>query len=1044
MPSRRAFNPSSILSALLVLAVFSPWAWSQEPNEQDLQFFETKIRPVLVEHCYECHSAEAATQGKLRGGLQLDSPAATLRGGDSGPAIVVHEPDESLIVAAMKYEEFEMPPSGKLSEQTIADFEKWIADGAVDPRTSNSEPTPNKIDIDAGRTFWSFQPLDRSAAPSGSAWSKNLVDPYIEARMKDKGLRGNDTASPRVLIRRAWFDLIGLPPTPDEIRKWTERLSAGTDTANPVNREAYAEMLDELLDSPHYGERWARHWMDVARFAESFGYEQDYNRPNAYHYRDFLIQAFNQDLPFDQFVQWQLAGDELAPENPLALMATGFLGAGAFPTQLTEAEFESARYDELDDIVSTSGVAFLGLSIGCARCHDHKYDPITAEDYYRFAANFTTTIRSEMQLDLNPEENRAKREDYEAELASLQAKLETYESEQLPPAFRQWLSDTPLDSTTTSPWSLLSGSLTSTAKTTFTLQPDGSLLATGKAPAGEVLTFETDLNLSEFKALRLETLTDPSLPRGGPGRAPNGNFALGDIRVFKISKEKSSTPTRLKISRALATHEQNNHSLSVAASFDDDRVSGWAVDGQIGKSQAAVFWLEQSHDLQPGDRLRIELELNHPNTQHTIGRLRFSVSQREEPPVAVGGEGMPAPVRAAIEEQVAKTDEQAPSWTVAMDWFRTTQPEWIALRQALDQKTAEGAPQTLSTVMVCSEGLPHLSHHADGRGFPHFYPETHLLRRGDPEQKVKVVEAGFVSVLVPADQSESHWHLSPPSEDWRTSYRRASLAQWLTDVDQGAGSLVARVAVNRLWQHHFGRGIVATPNDFGNAGDRPTHPHLLDALSAELIAQNWRLKPLHKQIMMSQTYMQSTDFDEERSRLDPDNLYWWRRAPRRLEAEAIRDSMLAVSDTLDPKMYGPGSLDTNMNRRSVYFMIKRSQLIPTMMLFDWPEHLVSIGRRSTTTIAPQALMFMNSPQGRRFSEALLKQVANSEPDARLQQLFMRCYGRLPTPREASMSEAFIDQQTEFYGDAKVNSPEQRAWADLCQTLLSSSEFIYID
>jgi len=405
---------------------------------------------------------------------------------------------------------------------------------------------------------------------------------------------------------------------------------------------------------------------------------------------------------------------------------------------------------------------------------------------------------------------------------------------------------------------------------------------------------------------------------------------------------------------------------------------------------------------------------------------------------------MPAPVRAAVEEQVAKTDEQAPSWTVAMDWFRTTQPEWIALRQTLDQKTAEGPPQTLSTVMVCSEGLPHLSHHADGRGFPHFYPETHLLRRGDPEQKVKVVEAGFVSVLVPADQSESHWQLSPPSEDWRTSYRRASLAQWLTDVDQGAGSLVARVAVNRLWQHHFGRGIVATPNDFGNAGDRPTHPRLLDALSAELIAQNWRLKPLHKQIMMSQTYMQSTDFDEERSRLDPDNLYWWRRAPRRLEAEAIRDSMLAVSDTLDPKMYGPGSLDTNMKRRSVYFMIKRSQLIPTMMLFDWPEHLVSIGRRSTTTIAPQALMFMNSPQGRRFSEALLKQVANSEPDARLQQLFMRCYGRLPTPREASMSEAFIDQQTEFYGDAKVNSPEQRAWADLCQTLLSSSEFIYID
>jgi hypothetical protein len=1044
MPSPRVLDHHTLLCSLFMMGLMSPFAGSQEIDEQDLQFFETKIRPVLVEHCYECHSAEAAERGKLRGGLRLDSPAATLRGGDSGPALEVHKPDESLLIAALKYEDFEMPPSGKLSDTTISDFEKWIKDGAVDPRTSTSEPVPTKIDIDAGRAFWSFQPLDRSPPPEGTAWSKNRIDSYIEARFRAQGLHGNDTAAPRVLIRRAWFDLLGLPPTPDEMQIWTDRLSAGASREAPINRAAYSQMLDELLDRPQYGERWARHWMDVARFAESFGYEQDYNRPNAYHYRDFLIQAFNQDLPFDQFVQWQLAGDELAPQNPLALMATGFLGAGAFPTQLTEAEFESARYDELDDIVSTTGVAFLGLSLGCARCHDHKYDPITAEDYYRFAANFTTTIRSELQLDLNPDENRAKREAYETELKALQAQLKTFEAERLPSAFRQWLSETPLDATTASPWSVLSGPLASSANTTFTLQSDGSYLATGKAPAGEVLTFEADLSLAPMTAFRLEALADPSLPRGGPGRAPNGNFALGDIRVFRIPKDSPSTPARLKLSRAKATHEQNNHSLSVAASLDDDRVSGWAVDGQIGKSQAAVFWLENPSSLKPGDRLRVELELNHPNSQHTIGRLRFAVSQLDEPPVEVGGEGIPALVREAIEAQVAKLDEQAPSWDVAIDWFRTTQPEWTKVRQALDQKISEGPPQTLATVMVCSEGLPHLSHHADGRGFPHFYPETHLLRRGDPEQKVKVVEAGFVSVLVPPDQKESHWQLSPPSEDWRTSYRRASLAQWLTDVEQGAGALVARVAANRLWQHHFGRGIVATPNDFGEAGDRPTHPQLLDALASELIQQDWRLKPLHKQIMMSQTYMQSTEFDEQRSKLDPDNHTWWRRVPRRLEAEAIRDSMLAVSDTLDPRMYGPGSLDMNMNRRSVYFMIKRSELIPTMMLFDWPEHLVSIGRRSTTTIAPQALMFMNSPQGRRVSESLLNQVSEWEGEARLQQLLLRSYGRAPSAREASILLAFIDRQAASYSNAQVNAPEQRAWVDLCQTLLSSSEFIYID
>ncbi|MEC7355907.1 MAG: DUF1553 domain-containing protein, partial [Planctomycetota bacterium] len=269
-------------------------------------------------------------------------------------------------------------------------------------------------------------------------------------------------------------------------------------------------------------------------------------------------------------------------------------------------------------------------------------------------------------------------------------------------------------------------------------------------------------------------------------------------------------------------------------------------------------------------------------------------------------------------------------------------------------------------------------------------------------------------------------------------------ANWLTDVNEGAGALVARVAVNRLWQHHFGRGLVATPNDFGEAGERPSHPQLLETLAAQLVAGDWQLKPLHKQIMLSQTYMQSTEYDEERASIDPDNQTWWRRMPRRLEAEAIRDSMLSVSNTLDPRMYGPGSLDANMNRRSIYFFIKRSQLIPTMMLFDWPEHLVSIGRRSTTTIAPQALMFMNSPQGRRIAESLYEQVVALESEDKLEQLFLRCYGRPPSEQEARISLQFLQKQTEAYSSEALNDAEKRAWIDLCQTLLGSSEFIYID
>ena len=1042
MQKRQNLCPSLALNLLGLLVVGTTPLHSQEADDPRLAFFESKIRPALIEHCYECHSVEAAEKGKLRGGLLLDSSPAMLKGGESGPALIAHKPAESLLISAMRYDDFEMPPSGQLPDSVIEDFEAWILDGAYDPRSTPTESTKRKIDLDAGRQFWSFQPLDTPVPPEGTSWSHNDIDRHIESKFNEKGLHGNPTASPRVLVRRAWFDLLGIPPTPAEVTHWAARLSEGTEPGTPINRLAYSEMLDTLLDKPQYGERWARHWMDVARFAESFGYEQDYNRPNAYHYRDFLIQAFNQDLPFDQFVRWQIAGDELAPENPLALMATGFLGAGVFPTQLTEAEFESARYDELDDMVSTTGVAFLGLSIGCARCHDHKFDPITAEDYYRFAANFTTTIRTEVKLDLNPDENQKKREQYEADLERLKQELAAYESDTLVKEFQKWLDDTPLDPETTAAWNLMSGKLSSSANSQFTLQSDGSLLATGSAPAGEVLTYETEIGVSNAKAIRLEALSHASLPRSGPGRAPNGNFALGDIRIFKVVPGES--PQRIQLARGQATHQQNNDSLSVAASLDDNLVSGWAVDGQIGKSQAAVFWFENPDELKQGDSIRIELELNHPNTQHTLGCVRFSVSQQETPPIEVGIEGIPAKVRAAIEAQMAERDPDTESWKVALGWFRGTQPDWLKLKENLDKRVAEGPPQNLSTVLISSEGLPHLSHHADGRGFPHFYPETHMLRRGDPEQKVKVVDAGFVSVLIPGNLNESEWHLSPPAPDSRLSYRRSSLANWLTDVNEGAGVLVARVAVNRLWQHHFGRGLVATPNDFGEAGDRPSHPYLLEALASQLVAGDWRLKPLHKQIMLSQTYMQSTEYDEERASIDPDNQTWWRRMPRRLEAEAIRDSMLTVSNTLDSRMYGPGSLDANMNRRSIYFFIKRSQLIPTMMLFDWPEHLVSIGRRSTTTIAPQALMFMNSPQGRRIADSLYEQVVALESEDKLEQLFLRCYGRQPSEQEARISLQFLKKQTDAYSSEALNDTERRAWIDFCQTLLSSSEFIYID
>jgi hypothetical protein len=725
-------------------------ASNRPPRANDragLAFFEEHIRPLLAEHCYQCHSRQAKN---LRGGLRLDSREDWAKGGDNGPVIIAGDPDRSLLIQAVRYtDDLKMPPKGKLSQRQIDLLVRWVRMGAPDPRVSTAVmPTPAKLDGQRGRDHWAFRPLRVSPPPpveDRQRWCRTPIDRFILAGLAGRGLRPNDMADRRTLIRRASFDLLGLPPAPEEVDTFVQ----------DPDPEAYEKLLDRLLGSPHYGERWARHWMDVARFAESHGYEQDYDRPYAYPYRDFLIRALNEDMPYQQFVCWQIAGDELAPNEPQALAATGFLGGGVFPTQLTEAEFESARYDELDDMTATTGLAFLGLSIGCARCHDHKFDPITAHDYYRLAATFTTTIRSEIDVSLYP----------------------------------------------------------------------------GQAPI---------------------------------------------------------------------------------------------------------------------------------------------------------------------------------------------------------------------KVQVSSEGFPPTKHHADERGFPHFYKETYFLQRGDPNQKRGVASPGYLPVLMRDGKDESYWRMAPPAGWKRTNFHRASLARWLTDAEHGAGHLAARVMVNRVWQHHFGRGLVATPNDFGTQGELPSHPELLDWLADDLIRHGWRLKRLHRLILASAVYQQEGRFGEARARIDRENIYLWRQVPRRLEAEAIRDAMLWAAGALDLRLYVPGTLDPNMRRRSVYFFLKRSQLIPMMMLFDWPEHLVSIGQRGTTTIAPQALLFMNSPQGRQYAEGLARRLENDAAGPAVEHAYGLAFGRAPTAPEKRLALAFLGRQGAAYQEAGRDDAEHRARVDLCQTLLSMNEFIYVD
>lgn len=1013
-------------------------------SQESLAFFESKIRPVLVEQCYSCHSQEAATKGKLKGGLYLDSRDGMLRGGDTGPALSSEHSEESLILKALRYEEYEMPPSGKLSANIIEDFERWVAQGAVDPRRA-AEPIKQKgMDLESGRKFWSLQPLGSIRPASGA----HPVDAFIRAAQEAKDLAPSEMADPRVLVRRAWFDLLGIPPTPEELQEAIASLGVPEGQKGTVSKAAWSALIDRLLERPEYGERWARHWMDIARFAESFGYEQDYDRPNAYHYRDFLIRAFNQDMPFDQMARWQIAGDELAPENPLAWMATGFLGAGAFPTQLTEREFESTRYNELDDMTATTSVAFLGLSIGCARCHDHKFDPISSEDYYRFAASFTAAIRSEKTLDLDPEANEKIAAEHKLKLEALRRELMAYEAEQLPLELAKFVSQRGNDpaKSLNDPWRNLRGEIQSSTASQFKLQTDGSYLAIGDAPNQDKITFTAALPAGQWTALRIEALADPTLPRQGPGRADNGNFALGNLTVEHLAKDQE--PTKLVLEQPQATHQQNADSLSIAASIDADLVSGWAIDGQIGKSQAAVFRIANAISTVESDRLRMTLLFHHPNAKHAMGRMRFSISKAPSPPIEVGGDAPPADVLEAIAqiaEKLPMTKElpSSDAWKTALAWYKSVDPQWSQLNSKLTKLQADGPAFRRTNVLVTTEGEPHVPHHADGRGYPHFYPETHLLRRGDVDQKVSVVSPGFPKVFLkdPNAPAELSWKDSTKSNS-KSSYRRAALANWLTDTTDGTGALVARVIVNRLWQHHFGRGLVATPNDFGSTGQKPTHPELLDWMAQELIDQGWKLKALHRQLMTSETYMQTNRMpDDPRLKSDPDNLLWWHRPPRRLEAESIRDSMLVVSGLLDRTMYGPGTLDPNMKRRSIYFFIKRSQLVPMMMLFDWPEHLVSIGQRQTTTIAPQALAFMNNPIARAAAEALANQLSDVQ---RIDEVFLKVLSRLPTDAERQAAFRFIAQAQKTRQEQNVSQPEKMAIADFCQILLCANEFIYVD
>jgi hypothetical protein len=971
-------EPAMIRRFFLIVPFILFWIGrvaAAQSEKDSLQFFELKIRPALVEHCYRCHSQSAT---KLKGNLLLDTKSGWQRGGDSGdPAIVPFDPDASLLIKTIRHLEpgLEMPPEGaKLPESVIADFVTWIKSGAIDPR--DEKPAEAKR---GDKSWWSLQPI-RSPSESMS------IDRFVVDRLRTEGLAMNPPADGRTLLRRITYDLHGLPPREEEVALFSSRYDRAVD---PTERSSIlAEWIDQLLASPRYGERWGRHWLDVVRFGESNGFERNFLIDDLYPFRDYVIRSIQMDKPFNQLIVEHLAGDVIGKGDPSVEVGSAFLVAGPYDDVGNQDPVAAAniRAATLDEMITATSSAFLGMTIHCARCHHHKFDPIPSDDYYRLRAAFEGTTHGRRVVATNEE-----RENHASTLGPLRKELEKLTKQRAD----------------------LNQSITGRAKQIY----ESSQWQRPKVdPHGTTEDFEP----IEAKHLRftIQTLTSSDPLKDAK---PSQGGKLTEFQVWS-----AADPQRNVALASFGTIAAGAKS-SVAEDFPEAYGPAYCIDGKFGEA-----WFIGSPPV-------LTLTFAKRETIHRITFVNARGGRDTDESKVRGGTPCEYTVEVSLDGEswtTVASDEGREPWSeshgIAKARRSTITPEELDQLASLEREIASINKEIAAVPPLREMWVGNHKQPSD---------KTYVHKGGDPTKPTNQVMASspsFTGEVISGYEMDA---------DCNEGMRRLALAQWIVRDDN---PLTARVLANRVWQYHFGAGIVDTPNDFGFLGSTPSHPELLEYLTNRLIANGWKLKPLHREIMLSDTYRQSSSYSESAFLKDRDSRLLWRFPPRRLAAEEVRDTMLFHAGLLQMEpIGGPGfrlykHLQNNVStyvpldmhgpetfRRSVYHQNARASIVDVLSDFDFPDNAFSAPKRANTITPLQALTMLNHHFIITISDALAArvQVVSKKPEEQIGKLYQIVYQRHPTEEEKTLALQLL---------------ANRSLSSLCRAIINSNELVFLD